>query len=316
MANKTNKIRIGVDLGGTNLVAGIVNDNREITSKASIPTKIGESYKVIMKDMAELIKKLVEDSGYQLSDIESVGIGSPGAIDNKNGVVYSASNLKFENAPVVEEFRKYINVPVNLENDANAAAYGEYKTTGDNCESFVLVTFGTGVGGGIVINGKIYRGFNGIGGEIGHVLLKQDGIPCPCGRTGCWEAYASATALIKQTKEAIKNHPESIMAKVEKVNGTTAFEAEKLGDEAAKEVVANYISYVSEGIIDIITLLQPNKILIGGGISNEGENLLNKINAYISAHLKTYGVPQPEISIATLRNDAGIIGAAFAASDM
>ena len=316
MANKTNKIRIGVDLGGTNLVAGIVNDNREITYKASVPTKIGEPYEVIIKDMAELITNLVKEAGYELSDIESVGIGSPGAIDNKNGVVITASNLKFNNAPIVEEFKKYINVPVNVENDANAAAYGEYKKTGAICESFVLITLGTGVGGGIVINGKIYRGFNGIGGEIGHVLLKQDGIPCPCGRKGCWEVYASATALIKQTKEAIKNHPESIMAKDQKVNGSTAFEAEKLGDKAAKEVVDNYISYVSEGIIDIITLLQPNKIVIGGGISNEGENLLNKINAYISSHLETYGVSQPEISIATLRNDAGIIGAAFAASDM
>ena len=211
------KLKIGVDLGGTNLVAGIINDNSEITHKASVPTKTGEPYQVIIKDMADLVTKLVKDAGYEISDIESVGIGSPGFIDNKNGVVIAASNLKFENAPVVEEFKKYINVPVNLENDANAAAYGEYKKSGENCESFVMITLGTGVGGGIVINGKIYRGFNGIGAELGHVLLKKDGIPCPCGRKGCWECYASATALINQTKEAIKNHPESIMAKAEKI---------------------------------------------------------------------------------------------------
>lgn len=310
---------IGIDLGGTNIAVGLVDDDGKITAKDSTPTLKERDYKEIVKDMAELSKKLLLDNGYSEDDVNAVGIGSPGTIDNSRGIVVYANNIKMEHAPVAEEFKKYIDKPVNMENDANAAAYGEYIASGGNAQSFVFMTLGTGVGGGIIINGDIYRGFNGAGAEIGHSSIVFDGKECTCGKKGCLEVYASVTALIDQTREAMEKHPESLMHKwVEKeghVSGRTAFECAKAGDETALAVKNAYIRYVAEGINNMINIFQPEKFVIGGGISKEGNILLEPIKEFVYKNDYNKFMPKTEISIAKLYNDAGIIGAAMAAKN-
>ena len=222
-----------------------------------------------------------------------------------------------DRTPVAEELNKYFDIPVNIENDANAAAYGEYEINGNGAKSFIFITLGTGVGGGIVLDGKIYRGFNGTGAELGHTPLVYNGETCSCGHKGCWESYASVTALIKQTKAAIEKNPDSLMVSIVneegKVSGRTAFMAAKQGDKDAQAVVNQYVEYVAEGILGMINIFQPEKLLIGGGISKEGDYLLNPIKEYVEKYDYNKYLPKAEIGIATLFNDAGIIGAALAA---
>lgn len=310
---------LGVDLGGTNIAIGIVDQNGKILHKGSVPTPSTGEYKDVVAEMINLSKSLISDNGYKLSDFEAVGIGCPGSIDYKKGSVAYSNNLRFDDAPIAEEFKKHWNIPVILENDANAAAYGEYMINGDNADVFVAITLGTGVGGGVIIDGKIFTGANGAGAELGHSVLVHDGLSCTCGRKGCWEAYASATALVKQTKVAIEKHPESLMAQYAKergkVNGRTAFDAAKKGDAAAQEVVDKYIKYVADGIVNMVNIFQPNKIVIGGGISNEGEYLLAPIREYVKKYDYNKLFTPAEIGVATLFNDAGIIGAALAAKN-
>ncbi len=304
---------IGIDLGGTNIAVGLVNEDGKVVAKDSTPTLAPRDYKEIIADMAKLSNKLMEENGLTMADIQGVGIGSPGSIDSKNGVVIAAHNLKWYNAHVTDELKKYFkDIPVAIENDANAAAYGEYVATASDKDSFVAVTLGTGVGGGIVLNKKIYRGINGMGAELGHLVINEDGVQCSCGTKGCWEAYASVTALINQTKAAIAAHPESPMAKDEKVSGRTSFNAAKAGDPVAQQVVDNYIKHIATGIISLINIFAPEVLVIGGGISNEGDYLLNPIKKYVDDCGFFKGVEGTELRIATLKNDAGIVGAAFA----
>ncbi len=310
---------IGIDLGGTNIAIGLVDKSGKIISSGSRPTEAKRHYSEIVKDMAELSFELMEKAGLSKSDIEGVGIGSPGTIDSKNGVVIYSNNIEWNNVPLADELKKYIDVPIAVENDANAAAYGEYYINGNNVDSFVAITLGTGVGGGVIINKGIYRGFNGAGGELGHsVLIHNSDNLCTCGRYGCWETYASVTALISQTKKAIEENPDSLMAKSAKengkVSGRTAFDAAKAGDAAAQKVVDQYIEYVASGITNMINIFQPEILVIGGGISKEGDYLLNPIKEYAKKYSYCKAVEQTEIKIATLMNDAGIIGAALASA--
>ncbi len=310
---------LGVDLGGTNIAIGIVDKDGSILNKASVPTPSNGEYKDVVAAMISLSKKLIADNNLELSDFEAVGIGCPGSIDYKKGSVAYSNNLRFDDVPLVDEFQKHWNIPIVLENDANAAAYGEYMINGNNADVFVAVTLGTGVGGGVIIDGKIFRGANGAGAELGHSVLVHKGLPCTCGRKGCWEAYAAATALVKQTKIAIEKHPESLMAGFAKergkVNGRTAFDAAKKGDAAAKEVVKQYIEYVADGIVNMVNIFQPNKVVVGGGISNEGEYLLAPIREYVKKNDYNRLFTPVEIEAAKLLNDAGIIGAALAAKN-
>ncbi len=310
---------IGIDLGGTNIAVGLVDENGKIVHQDSTPTINTRPYQEIVKDMAELSLKVIEEAGYKKEDIKVVGIGSPGSIDNANGVVMYANNLKMENATVADEFKKTFDVPVNIENDANAAAYGEYIATGSKDQCFVFITLGTGVGGGIILNGEIYRGFNNIAAELGHIPFVYNGVPCGCGHKGCWESYASVTALIRQTKEAMDKNPDSIMHKFAeeygKVNGRVAFDAAKAGDAAGKAVVDQYIEYVAEGILGMVNIFQPENIVIGGGISKEGDYLINPIIEYVYKYGYNKKTENTKIQIAKLFNDAGIVGAALAAQN-
>ena len=251
-----------------------------------------------------------------MDDIAAIGLGSPGTVDNKNGVIVYSNNIPMKNIPMRKMLEEHFpGKPINLENDANAAAYGEYIVNGNNAESFVFITLGTGVGGGVIINGKLYRGFNSAGGELGHITLISGGEPCTCGKNGCWESYASVTALIRQTKAAMAANPESVMnewsEKNGKVSGRTAFDCAKEGDKTAKEVVKQYAIYVADGLSSIINIFQPEKLSIGGGISKEGDYLLDPIKEFLAENDYNKYMPKTKVEIATLFNDAGIIGAAL-----
>ncbi len=307
---------IGIDLGGTNIAAGVVDSEGKILYKDSVKCNAGRHYSEIIKDMADLAKKITVDAGFALSDVEWVGIGSPGTCDIKNGILVYANNLNFYNVPMSDEFRKHFDVPVYIANDADAAAYGEAMAgAAKEVSDSVMVTLGTGVGGGFVLGNKLYNGFNNAGAELGHMIICHGGEKCTCGIDGCWEAYASATALIGQTKEAMEANPTSLMHEIAKKEGNvsarTAFDAAKAGDAAGKAVVDNYVKYVSLGIINIVNVFMPEKIIIGGGVSNEKDYLIEPIKEYIKdrVYCKTGNISK--IEVAKLGNDAGIIGAAF-----
>ncbi|MBQ7335974.1 MAG: ROK family protein [Clostridia bacterium] len=313
--------RIGIDLGGTNIAAGIVNEEFKIIAKDSVPTNANRPGEEIVTDIANLCKKLCADLGITEADIASVGIASPGIVDDESGEAIYANNLPFDHFPICSLLKKQLAVPeIHIENDANAAAWGEaIAGAAKGTKSSVMITLGTGVGGGIIDGGKIFKGFNSAAGELGHIVIHVDGRPCSCGRKGCWEAYSSATGLINMTKDKLAECEKAgratvmtqIVAEVGKVNGRTAFDGMRKGDEAAKEVVDEYIKYLASGLASMINIFQPEVISIGGGISNEGQFLLDLVVPKV--HEEIYGtsvVQTPAIRIATLRNDAGIIGAA------
>ena len=308
---------LGIDLGGTNIAAGLVDKTGKIFCNASVPTLKERHWSEIVRDMAFLAKQIITESGYSINTIKAVGIGCPGSVDKENGVVVYSNNIVMHNVPLASEFRKYLDLPVYLENDANAAALGEYTTCEEGIDSFVFMTLGTGVGGGIILYGKVWSGFNGAGAEIGHQTLIYNGKPCTCGRRGCLEAYASVSALIEQTKESMVKHPESLMNAWFKehgqITGRTSFECAKQGDNAAIAVRDQYIEYVAEGICSIVNVLQPRVLAIGGGISREGDTLLDPIKAYFAANDYNKHMKKTDIRIAKLFGEAGIVGAAKAA---
>lgn len=311
-------LRIGIDLGGTNIVAAVVNDEYEMVGKAKTPTATPRSADEIFDDIAKVCKEAMAQAGVTIKDIFSVGIGTPGTV-NKEGVIEFANNLGFVNVPAKEMLIERLGIEnVYVDNDANCAALGEAQAgSGHGAKDFIAVTLGTGVGSGVIINGKIVAGVNNAGGECGHSVIVVDGEPCTCGRKGCWEAYASATALINQTKAAMEKYPDSVMHELVKTNGgkvdgRTAFDAMRRGDIAGIKVVDAYVKYVACGLINLVNIFQPETICIGGGICNEGETLLRPLRRYIdSERYSVYSKIQSKIVKAELGNDAGIIGAAL-----
>ncbi len=313
--------RIGVDLGGTNIAIGIVNENFKIITQGSVPTQASRAGEEIATDMAELCKKLIADAGLTEKDIASLGIAAPGIVDDATGCIVYANNLNFSNFPIISYLRERLSIQeMHIENDANAAAWGEaIAGAAKGSHSSVMITLGTGVGGGIIDSGKVYKGFNNTGAELGHFVIVQDGRPCSCGRRGCWESYSSATGLINMTKEKLaeceaqgrKTAMTELVAQKGKVNGRIAFDGMRLGDEAAREVVDEYVSYLASGLASMINIFQPEVLSIGGGISNEGQFLLDLVVPKVrEQQYKTDLLPLTDIRIAQLRNDAGIIGAA------
>ncbi len=312
---------IGVDLGGTNIAIGIVNDKYEIVRKGSVPTKPERGADPIIEDMAALCKKLIAEEGLSLDDIESVGVATPGTANNVTGVVEYANNIPFLQYPLAERLSAQLDgKKVYIENDANAAAKAEaIAGVAAGAPISVMITLGTGVGGGIIIDGKVYTGFNFAGAELGHVVIQKDGRQCSCGRKGCWEAYSSATGLVNITKDHIvaaraagkKTAMEDMIGgDLSKVSARTAFNAMKQGDEVGAEVVDEYISYLSCGIVNMINIFQPNVLSIGGGVCNEGDYLMKPLLEKVWGETYTReGTPRTQILIAKLGNDAGIIGA-------
>lgn len=311
------KYYIGIDLGGTNIKAGVVDEDFKIIAKATCKTNLPRPAEDICKDMAEVAKQAVKEAGLTLDQIESVGIGTPGTANSAEGIIEYSNNLGFKDFHVVELMKTFIDKPCFVENDANAAAYGEFVAgAAKGANNAVCITLGTGVGGGIIIDGKIYSGFNFAGAEIGHTVVDPNGPQCTCGRKGCFEVFSSATGLIRMTKEAMEADPTSVMNKMSeemgKVSARTAFNAMREGDKAGKEVVDKYIKYLALGITNTINIFQPDILCIGGGVCNEGDPLLLPLKELVAKEVYTRNSKKnSEIVIAKLGNDAGIIGAAF-----
>ena len=304
--------RIGIDLGGTNIAVGVVNDRYEIVARRSVPTGAERPAEEVIRDMGDAVEEALRQAELTAGGCASMGVGSPGACDPQTGVVKRAYNLNWFDVPVCRMLHQRFGIPVRLGNDANCAALAEVVAgAAVGCQDMVLITLGTGVGSGIISRGKILSGLRGGAGEAGHMLLVLDGEPCTCGRRGCWEAYASATALIRQTRQAALAHPESLLAQVKEITGRTAFDAAQQGDATAAEVVARYAVYVAAGLTDFVNILAPEMILLGGGISRQGEALLAPVREYVATHC--FGQREgaiPTIAAAKLGNEAGIIGAA------
>lgn len=311
--------KIGIDLGGTNIAVGVVNAQNKIIAKASRPTNAPRDAELIFDDMAAAVSDALKNAGITYDEVESIGVGTPGSVNKGEELIEFANNLGFNNVPAYRLLRERTGIEkVYFDNDANCAALGEAVAgCGKGVKDFVMITLGTGVGSGIIVNGKLVTGVNYAAGEMGHSVIVYDGIQCNCGRRGCWEKYSSATALIEQTRDAMRKNPDSIMwdlvdNDILRVNGRVAFDAARQGDVPARNVVNRYEAMLACGIGNIINIFQPDMICVGGGIGNEKENLLAPVRKIIaSERYSIYAKKQTQLVAAELGNDAGVIGAAL-----
>ena len=310
---------VGVDIGGTNLKAGLVDENGVLlaTQKmkvAPIADDDGLAWTVV-----SLVQELAHTVNLSVSDVASVGVGVPGTVEIRSGSINYTCNLPLRNVPLRKLFHRYLSIPLYIENDANCAALAEFLVgAGRDSKRFVTITLGTGVGAGIVHNGKIYHGANGMAGEVGHMVIQRGGLPCPCGRHGCWEQYASATALKRMTAAALAAHPHSILAQVVaenegRVSGQSAFIAARRGDPVGQQVCDEYVDYLACGVVNVVNIFQPDTLAIGGGVSNEAEEqLLLPVQRRVARESIPCGRDRrTRIVKAELGNRAGIIGAAL-----
>ncbi|MCL2748150.1 MAG: ROK family protein [Oscillospiraceae bacterium] len=305
---------IGIDVGGTNIAAALVTPQWHIVKKTSRPTLPGRGAGAVIDDLRDIIREM---SAGLADGVQAIGIGVPGVVDNKAGYVFRTPNMPLDGTPLVRMLGQ--DVPVYLGNDANVAALGEYRMgAARGVNSMVMVTLGTGVGGGFIMDGRIVEGVGGAAAEIGHIVVCRNGLPCTCGRRGCWEKYASASALIRMTEEAMQAHPESLLKQAmtgdpPHVSGRTAFDAARQGDGVAQSVLDEYIDWLAEGALNVIIMLQPEVLCVGGGVSGEGDALLVPLKQRIEARQYCPGIRQTEVKKAILGNDAGLIGAALLA---
>lgn len=317
---KDNFMFIGIDVGGTNIKIGLCDINGNIVAKAFFKTNRDREYSDVLDEIEEYTYNLIKNHK-ALNKIQGIGIGIPGITDTENGIVSSATNIGWFNLPLVDEMNKRFikrigNVPVRIANDANCAALGEYRFGKDiQCDNMILVTIGTGIGSGFILDKKLFIGGGGAGAEAGHITIKTGGDLCNCGKMGCWERYASASALVRLTENKIAQKPSEVISRLiessGKINGRTAFDAMRQGDEIGKEIVNEYIEYLSVGIINLINLFHPEIILIGGGVSNEKEYLTKPLQDIVDDYIvRSNFYPLVKIKTATLGNDAGLLGAA------
>ncbi|MBQ3017058.1 MAG: ROK family protein [Clostridia bacterium] len=310
------KYCIGVDLGGTTVKVGFVNiENAEILVSGSIPTRAPRAAESVATDIVKLIRRLASDSGYAMEGALWIGVATAGIV--KNGTVLAATNLGWNNVPLSMLLSRMTGMQVYLANDANAAAYAEALFgVGEGKSTLVALTLGTGVGGGIVINGKIFDGFNGFAAEMGHMIINSGGRECGCGKRGCLEAYASATALVKESRRVMNLYPDSKMWELvghdaDKVTAKTPFDAAKAGDYAALSVIDDFINNLAYGISNVINLFQPSVLCIGGGISAQGDALMIPLRDRVSRLSFGRKNIRTKVTVARFRNDAGIIGASM-----
>lgn len=306
-------MKIGIDLGGTNIAGGLVADDGTLVYKTSIPT-VTESEESLLSAIVKVIETVRENAGE--AEITAVGIGVPGHADDKTGIVVYCNNIPFVNTNLAGYVKERTGLSCTIGNDANAAALAEVLFgAAKEFDNAVMITLGTGIGAGIIIGNKIFSGVNGSAGELGHICLYPEGKECNCGRRGCFELYGSATALVRETREAMEKNPESKMWKLaeslDKVNGKTAFDAMREGDKAGETVVAQYVRYLAMGVLDVINFLCPEAIIFGGGVAKEGETLLSPIREIVKVECYSNYGKQTKLLTAELGNDAGIIGAAF-----
>ena len=307
----------GIDLGGTNIKAGIVDGEGKLLNKLSIKTRAERSMEEIIHDMGKLAADAIKDAGLEVKDIEAIGIGSPGTPDNDEGLLVYSSNLPFNKAPMRKLIREVVDLPVYIDNDANCAAMAEAVAgAGKGAKDSVTITLGTGVGAGVIINGRIFSGFNQAGSEFGHTVLVSGGVQCGCGRKGCFEQYASASALARMTKEAAEANPDSLLNKVKEDfgewNAQIAFVAMKQGDKVAEKVIDSYTDYLADGLANAINTFMPEVLVVGGGVCGEGDPLLIPMREKtMSRPYFGPGVKKTRIELAQMGNDAGIVGAAM-----
>ena len=310
---------IGIDVGGTNLKAGLVDESGLILATHSIKVAQVDDADSLAWTLVSLTQELCRAAGVSLEQVISVGVGVPGTVEIRSGTILYTCNLPLKNVPLRKLFHRYLATPLYIENDANCAALAEYFVgAGRGSKRFITVTLGTGIGGGIVHNGKIFHGANGMAGEVGHMTIVYGGEPCPCGRRGCWERYASAQALKRMTAQAVAEHSDSVLAAVVRENGghisgRSAFEAMRRGDQTGKAVCEQYIDYLAAGIINLVNIFQPDTLAIGGGVSNEDDRyLLDPLRRRVEREsIPCSRDKMTKIVKAELGNRAGIIGAAF-----
>ena len=308
------KYYLGIDLGGTFIKGGITDDTGRILVQDKIPTEREKGGDVVAENIAKLCKSLLEKANMSASDIVGIGVGVPGMIDSARGEVVYSNNFGWEHFMLADKVKELMDLPVKIANDANVAALGETKFgCGKEYNSTVMLTLGTGVGGGIVLDGKLVEGNRSAGAELGHSVIVAGGEQCTCGRKGCLETYASATALIRDTKRAMLADKESKMWEcggLEQVTGKTAFDYKDC-DLSAKAVVENYIEKLGVGITNFANTLRPDAIILGGGVCAQGDNLIKPLEAFLAREIYAGDKgPNVKILIATLENSAGILGAA------
>lgn len=308
---------IGIDLGGTGIKAGVVDEKGNILSKASCPTGVERGYEAVIRDMAALCVEAAEKSGHTMNDIHSIGIGIPGIFDPASQMVPFCTNLGWHQVPILSEMAKYTDRPVYVDNDATVAGLAEAVTgVSAGVANSVFVTLGTGVGGGIILDGKPYAGPHGVASEIGHMITVAGGELCTCGNHGCWERYASATAIIREGRKFAEAHPECAIAKavngnLDEITAKTVIDLAKEGDADASMLFDNYVTHLCVGLVNLINLYDPEIIALGGGVSHAGEFLLDAVRAKLPSMVFYKTMPYARIELARLGNDAGIIGAAM-----
>ncbi len=314
---KEDKVIVGIDLGGTKIKIGLLNQEYQIIGQTAIPTQANRPYQQVIADMGQTAITLLEQNGYSLKDCLGVGIGSPGTIDSENGIVLYSNNIRWDHIPLTKELQHYLPLPISINNDANCAALGEVvKGAAKGHQNVVFLTLGTGVGGGIIIDGAIFEGGHPGGVELGHIRQGSEKRKCTCGREDCFEAYASATALIADTKKMAKEHPESILwtlcgQDLEKISAKTPFDAALAGDYCGKVLIENYIQYLADGITNLVNIFRPDLVVLGGGVCAQGERLTEPLNQYLRKYCFGTDVTYiPQVVIAENGNDAGMIGAA------
>lgn len=314
MEKETLKNRIGIDVGGTTIKGVIIDAAGNSLCTYSVATGARDGGKTLVANVCKVVRGLLEKSGCRIEDVVGVGIGCPGAIDSANGRVIFAGNLQVENFPLAALVGKELNLPVKITNDANAAALGEAKFgNAKGYSDMALITLGTGVGGGIISGGKLFEGYKSVGAELGHTVIVHNGKRCTCGRKGCWEAYASATALTAATAKAMEENKDSLMWKgytPQTANGKTAFEYMDC-DNTARQVVEEYVGYLACGLVNVANAFRPRVIILGGGVCGAGEKLLAPVRKLVREQVFG-GTEYADIDVvcATLGNKAGALGAA------
>ncbi len=308
------KYYVGIDLGGTFIKGGIVDNLGNILVEDKVPTECEKGGSMVALNIANLAKALLAKVGLDTSAVEGLGMGVPGMIDGKAGRVIFSNNLDWTDFAISEKVSALTGLPVKIANDANVAALGEVKFgAAKNYDDVIMLTLGTGVGGGIVVDGKLVEGNKGAGAELGHSVIEVGGEPCTCGRKGCLEAYASATAIIRETKRAMEAHRDSKMWEIgstDAVTGKTAFDY-KESDPYAKAVVEKYIRMLASGITNFANVFRPQAVLLGGGVCAQGEGLVKPLQALVDEEIFAGDKgPRVPILIAELENTAGVLGAA------
>lgn len=309
-------MKIGIDVGGTGIQVGLVDKDLKIISENSIPTRTDLPFEEQVQQIASSVLSVISSAGLDPEAVESVGVGIPG-IASATGEIIKCTNMGWHHVPFGKVFNRFFNKPVYVENDANVAALAESVIgVSAGTSSSVFITIGTGIGSGIIIDGKIWKGCHGIGGELGHVIFDLDGIPCSCGNHGCLERYCSATAIIRMSREAVKIHPDSLLLKLadnnpSNIEAKTLLDAARQEDPVAVEVYHKFISYLAQAVASVVNLLDPEVIVLGGGVSKAGTFLLKPLVREFPRYVLFDDQSLPEIKLAVLGSEAGIIGASM-----